>query len=135
MANPDDPSMRASDADREAAAERLRIAFEEGRLTVTEYDERVQRAYGAVTLADLATLTGDLPLPPKPPVEVENPRRKELAKEWRDWSGTAFVLVGIWLVASIASGVVLFFWPIIPMGIWAVVILAGMFFGDDPKDS
>jgi hypothetical protein len=137
--DPDNGSVRASDADREAVADRLRVALDEGRLTIVEYDERVRDAYAAVTFADLAPLTADLPapVPAKPSAEVAEQQRdrKKLAKQWREWSGTAFILVGIWAVTSLAAGEPIFFWPIIPMGIWAVVILAGMLFGDDSEDS
>jgi hypothetical protein len=58
---PSPPALRASDADREAAADRLRAAAGEGRLTVDELDERLQLAYGARTAADLEPLLADLP--------------------------------------------------------------------------
>ena len=53
--------VRASDAEREQAAEMLRTAFAEGRLTPAELDERLADAYAAKTRADLSDLTGDLP--------------------------------------------------------------------------
>jgi Domain of unknown function (DUF1707) len=59
----DPQRMRASDGDREAAAERLRAALYEGRLDLTEYDERLQGVYGARTYGDLSTLLCDLPGP------------------------------------------------------------------------
>ncbi|MFI7219082.1 DUF1707 domain-containing protein [Micromonospora maritima] len=55
--------MRAADRDREATAERLRVALEEGRLGLHEYDERLARAYGARTYADLDEVVADLPGP------------------------------------------------------------------------
>ena len=55
------PDLRVSDADRERVAERLRDAAGEGRLTVEELDERLERAYAARTGHDLAPLTADLP--------------------------------------------------------------------------
>lgn len=55
--------VRASDADRDAAAETLSLAFAEGRLSAAEHDERVCAAYGARTLGELAGLTADLPGP------------------------------------------------------------------------
>jgi hypothetical protein len=61
---------RASDAEREAAADRLRAAAAEGRLDHDELDERVGRVYAARTRGELATLTDDLPAPapqPEPP--------------------------------------------------------------------
>jgi Domain of unknown function (DUF1707) len=54
-------SIRASDADRDEAVERLRHAAGEGRLDPHELDDRVRRALVAVTYADLAVLVRDLP--------------------------------------------------------------------------
>lgn len=58
---PGAPAVRASDAERDEAAEVLRVAFAEGRLTRAELDERLAAAYAARTRADLLGLTGDLP--------------------------------------------------------------------------
>ena len=43
--------MRAADADRQAVADNLKSALDEGRLDLHEYDERLQRAYAAKTYA------------------------------------------------------------------------------------
>lgn len=59
------PELRASDADRERAVEVLREGFSQGRLTAEEFHERVDTAYAAKTVAQLADLTADLP--PRPP--------------------------------------------------------------------
>jgi hypothetical protein len=56
-------SLRASDADREAIAERLRRAAIEGRLEPDELEERLHRALRARTYGDLGRLVADLPLP------------------------------------------------------------------------
>ncbi len=56
-----EPAVRASDAERDQAAEILRAAYAEGRLTRPELDERIDVAYAAKTRADLGDLTGDLP--------------------------------------------------------------------------
>jgi len=55
------PDLRASDADREHVAEVLRHAAGEGRLTVDELDERIDRAFAARTQGELTELTSDLP--------------------------------------------------------------------------
>lgn len=55
------PDLRASDADREHVAEVLRHAAGEGRLTVDELDERIDRAFAARTQGELTALTADLP--------------------------------------------------------------------------
>jgi hypothetical protein len=55
--------LRTSDAERQAAAESLGAAFGDGRLDIVEYDDRIARAYSAVTYGDLDRLFTDLPRP------------------------------------------------------------------------
>ncbi|MEU1878460.1 DUF1707 domain-containing protein [Streptosporangium sp. NPDC020072] len=57
----DPGAMRISDAEREATVEWLRVASVEGRLTLGELTERTEAAYTAVTQAELAVITSDLP--------------------------------------------------------------------------
>lgn len=57
------PEMRASDAERERIAEVLREAVAEGRLTMEEFEERLDAAYKARTHAELTPLVRDLPVP------------------------------------------------------------------------
>jgi hypothetical protein len=68
----DQRHLRVSDADREQAAEALRTAAGDGRLTMDELDERLTTAYAAKTYADLQAVTSDLPGPgvSAPPVPV-----------------------------------------------------------------
>jgi hypothetical protein len=48
-----------ADADRAPIAERLRAALDDGRLSFTEYNERLQQAYTAITYQELdGVLTG-----------------------------------------------------------------------------
>jgi hypothetical protein len=54
-------SLRASDADRDAVAERLRQAAIEGRLEPDELEERLHTALRARTYGELDRLVGDLP--------------------------------------------------------------------------
>jgi hypothetical protein len=58
-------AQRASDADRDAVAERLRVAAGEGRIELWELEERMGRAYRAKTYGELATLLADLPAQPR----------------------------------------------------------------------
>ncbi|OIJ67622.1 DUF1707 SHOCT-like domain-containing protein [Streptomyces mangrovisoli] len=71
------PELRASDADRERVAEVLRDALAEGRLDMTEFEERLEATYAARTYAELAPLTRDLPAagvtPPSPVSFVKEP--------------------------------------------------------------
>jgi hypothetical protein len=51
----------ASNAERDAVAQRLQVAFAEQRLTDEEFDQRIRVALTARTTADLDQLTADLP--------------------------------------------------------------------------
>ncbi|MFD6951906.1 hypothetical protein A6A08_15760 [Nocardiopsis sp. TSRI0078] len=55
--------IRASDADRDKVAERLREALAEGRLTPVEHEERLDTLYRAKTVGELAPIVEDLPTP------------------------------------------------------------------------
>jgi Domain of unknown function (DUF4190)/Domain of unknown function (DUF1707) len=106
--------MRASDADRERAAEVLKTGYAEGRLDKDEYDDLLGQVYAAKTRADLATLTSQLPggggalypatYSPPPPVRYGAPTDRT--------NGLA--------VASLVCGVVQFFVPL-PTSILAIV--------------
>jgi hypothetical protein len=54
--------LRISDTDRHQVAEILRQAAGEGRIDLTELDERLEATYAAKTYADLVPLTADLPV-------------------------------------------------------------------------
>lgn len=55
------PSLRASDADREQLAERLRHAAVEGRLSTEELEDRLGTLYSSRTYGELDSLVADLP--------------------------------------------------------------------------
>lgn len=55
------PGVRVGDSDRQAVVERLAEHFADGRLTMSEYDDRVAKAYGAVYRDDFRPLFVDLP--------------------------------------------------------------------------
>jgi hypothetical protein len=55
------PDVRASDADRDKAAEVLREAMAQGRLDLGELEERLTTVYQAKTYAELAVAIRDLP--------------------------------------------------------------------------
>jgi len=59
-----DRSMRASDRDRDKAAEILRDAYAAGRLNTEEFGQRSLIAYAARAWGELEDLTADLPAPP-----------------------------------------------------------------------
>jgi Domain of unknown function (DUF1707) len=90
--------LRASDADRERAAEILRRHHADGRLTTDELEERTERAYAATTLGDLDQLFGDLPRLSAPEAE----RRPARLRVWPPAVAFPIVaaLVAIALVTS-----------------------------------
>ncbi|MHB8438947.1 MAG: DUF1707 SHOCT-like domain-containing protein [Acidimicrobiales bacterium] len=55
---------RASDAERQHVVADLQRHYAEGRLSADEFDERVGRALGALTLHELYVVTEDLPVLP-----------------------------------------------------------------------
>lgn len=55
------PDLRAGDADREAAAATLREHYAQGRLSLEEFNERLDGAFAATTVSQLSQLTRDLP--------------------------------------------------------------------------
>ena len=141
-----DPELRAGDVDREATVTALREHFAAGRLTPEEFDERVDAAYAARTFGQLAALTRDLPAyPPAHPAgrpvaegdtrPVERPvasadwRRKGMHAAWAAWTTAVLVNVVIWLIVSVSSGELVYFWPVWVAGPWGVVLLAGTLFG------
>lgn len=142
--------MRAADADREATAERLRVALEEGRLDLHEYDERLVRAYGAKTYAELDAVLADLPgpapaqraavapaTPPDPPVPGGGGKAVDtgrgdgwLLEVWSPWLRVAGILTVIWLISSVGSGDMEHFWPAWVLGPWGVLLLLRTVGGD-----
>ena len=66
--------LRASDDDRERVVEVLAAAVADGRLSLEEHSHRVERAYRARTLGELATLTADLVSPAGQPLQLDDSR-------------------------------------------------------------
>jgi len=130
--------MRAADADRQRVADQLRVALEEGRLDLHEYDERLQRAYAAKTYGDLDGLLADLPgsraaQPPvvaagRPAVAGGNPTAEWLGQVWGSWFFVVGITSVVWAVSSLAAAEFLYFWPIwvgIPWGFFLVLVTVG----------
>jgi hypothetical protein len=66
--------LRASDHDRERVVAVLAEAAGDGRLTLEEHAHRVERAYRARTLGELASLTTDLVSPAGQPLQLDDSR-------------------------------------------------------------
>ncbi|MFD4575121.1 DUF1707 domain-containing protein [Streptomyces sp. NPDC058417] len=79
------PDLRASDADRERVAEVLRDALAEGRLDMSEFEERLDAAYRARTYGELTPLTRDLPATGAVPPPVVSLRKEPVGDgRWAD---------------------------------------------------
>lgn len=123
-ATPTPDALRASDAEREAVAERLRAAAISGHLTMDEADQRQTVAYAAVTRADLAPLTTDRPPDPAPPDQQQATRpargRGPLTEAARRRLAVHAAIVGVLavlLVTRWALDAAPVFWPVFP-GFW-----------------
>jgi hypothetical protein len=152
----DPASFRAGDADRERVAERLRVALEEGRLNLNEYDERLRDALAARTYAELDALLVDLPgvtpvsrsalnpsaaepaarWQPGPDGRYPHVTRRWVVSQWDGWFRVVAVCVGIWTVISVLYGRADYFWPVWVAAPWGAVILLHTvrgLVGDEPQ--
>ena len=134
--------MRAGDTDRKAVADQLKDALDEGRLDLSEYDERLQRTYAAKTFGDLHGLLDDLPgtvpaassqvqpatPPASPAAAAEAMRGRDVARWAGPYGGVVGVCVLIWAITSVAAGHLTYFWPV-----WMLIPLVlgtvGQWFG------
>jgi hypothetical protein len=67
----DQAELRAGDRDRDRTADRLRAAVGEGRITLDELSDRLDRLYAARTYGELEALVADLPGTRAPEVRSE----------------------------------------------------------------
>jgi hypothetical protein len=147
---PSDPRIRASDADRDRAAEALREHHATGRLTVEEFQERLDRVYAAKTLGELDELMADLPaidlyqlpipvgqrfVPPPHPPDIRPQGRMSPAwrAAWGAWASVSLILTVIWLItAGIGSAGDAYFWPVWVIGPWGALMLGRWIFRSGP---
>jgi hypothetical protein len=113
-------SIRASDADREAVAERLRRAAVEGRLEPDELEERLHSALRARTYGDLRPLLSDLPAKPlaserRWAADVKPAARIALAVAMRVAIALAVLIVVLVVAAVMAAWWVL--WALVWLGL------------------
>ncbi len=130
--------MRAADSDRERVAERLRAAHDEGRLDLTEYDQRVQQAWAARTYGELEALTADLPEPRLSRPPAARAARDELRPQRRDrhgrgavaaWAGASVINLVIWAIVSLTTLHWVYPWWIWVAGPWGALLLVGWLSG------
>jgi Flp pilus assembly protein TadB len=112
-------TLRASDADRDAVAERLRNATAEGRLLAEELEDRLESLFAARTYGELDTLTADLP--PKPPER----RRQPAFSHWLVPAVLIAIVLPIVIAVVVAAAVFLLTGA---FTVWLVWLVAGWWF-------
>jgi hypothetical protein len=148
--------LRAADIDRAFVADLLKKAVDEGRLTLSEFDERLQRTYQARTYGDLDQVIGDLPRPsrrsavvparPASPASTAapgwspKPERRDpnwLAHVWGAWAMAVAVNTVIWLIICITASDLIYPWPLWVAGPWGAVLVVATIFnkGRDGRDT
>ncbi|MFI5953444.1 DUF1707 domain-containing protein [Cryptosporangium sp. NPDC051539] len=112
---PGRPPVRASDAERQTVADVLRQHTTDGRLTIDEYEQRVDAALSARTVAELRPLLADLPVafdevlpahrPPQPAVGYPQPANAGQGEPPGRWMmrPVLFVLAILMLVGGLAA--------------------------------
>jgi hypothetical protein len=149
---PADPKMRASDDDRDRAAALLREHHAAGRLTVEEFEERLDAVYQAKTLGDIDKLMADLPaidlyhLPDESMRQMAHaPSQRPVAPHgehgrlspawrtaWGSWASVSLVLFVIWLISAIGNHSANGLWFLWVAGPWGAVLLGRWLFGTHP---
>ena len=107
-------ALRASDAERERVAGQLREHFAAGRINDAELSERLEHAYRARTVGELADLVADLPAGALLPAEhraqlVE--RRSQLRARLTQQAGGSLSCFALCSAIWAASGADGYFWP------------------------
>jgi hypothetical protein len=127
------PDHRAGDADRDRVAVLLREAHAEGRLDLDELQQRLDATYAARTYGELALLTADLPTPrprSRPPGAPDPAARPPATRDdarlraaWAAWAVAVAVNVVIWVLVSVSTAELVYFWPMWVAGPWGAVLL------------
>jgi len=101
------PDLRIADADREAAAASLREHYAQGRLTLGEFNQRLDAVFAATTQRQLSALTRDLPRSAAPPAASTAGGRERARREhqpgWWARLGMIPVIIAVltaWLLMS-----------------------------------
>lgn len=109
------PDLLASDADRARVATQLREHYESGRLTLEEFQERLDETHRARTEAQLERVLRQLPSPKLPTVNPRDRRWRSLALQY---ALVNVIAVLIWVFSG-GNGD---FWPK-----WVLVVTLIMF--------
>ncbi|GAA2312542.1 DUF1707 domain-containing protein [Nonomuraea roseoviolacea subsp. roseoviolacea] len=133
------PEMRASDSDRDRVAAVLREHTAQGRITMDEFNERLEQLYQSKTYGELERLTSDLPDVDLRHRQLAKKSDKDAAKKakthagmraaWGAWAMASSINWVIWLIVSVTADHWIYPWPLWVMGPWGVVLLVSTIFG------
>ncbi|WP_433338701.1 DUF1707 SHOCT-like domain-containing protein [Spirillospora sp. CA-294931] len=131
-------AVRAADIDRNTTIERLGDALAEGALDTAEYNRRLELATSAVTVGQLEPLTADLPVSraasSAKAARRQEADRREWFNEWGYWAVGAVVMTVIWGATSLRAGEPRFYWPMVPLAIWAAILVSYAIWPERDKD-
>ena len=105
------PDLRIGDADREAAAATLREHYAQGRLTLEEFNQRLDATFAATTQSQLRHVTRDLPHAPAAPTALPVAAGAGRQRSERDYqSGGWRPRLGLFpvIIAALASWLLIF---------------------------
>ena len=106
------PDLRIGDADREAAAAGLREHYAVGRLTLEEFNQRLDAVFKATTQSQLRLITHDLPHAgaPSAPLAVASAGRERAREEYQSGCGGHRARLGMFpvIIAAFCAWLVLF---------------------------
>ena len=147
-----DPRLiRASDQDRDHTANVLREHHAVGRLDADEFNERLDKVFGAKTIGDLEALTADLPAVDPYPLPTSSMARHHPGGDlpaasvigamsrghgrfspawqaaWGSWLGVALLLIVIWALSGAGYP-----WPLWVIGPWGAVMAGRWMVGSHP---
>ncbi|MHA3023844.1 DUF1707 domain-containing protein [Mycobacterium sp. BMJ-28] len=117
------------DRERERTAGDLGLALTQGYLPMTEYEERLQRAFAAHTADELHSLTADLPTAR---LRRFDPRRREarlraarlgMQIHLGAYLAGCALMLAIWLIIGLSAGE-WYFWPVWPILGWGIGVVS-----------
>ncbi len=103
----DQRQIRVSDSDREEYSQTLRDGYVAGRLTESELEERLSKAYAATSRSDLEPLVADLPSQPPAPVSAAAQSGTSPLIRYVLPFFPAFICTAIWALTNFGG----YFWP------------------------
>ncbi|UYP18277.1 DUF1707 domain-containing protein [Rhodococcus sp. Z13] len=129
--------LRISDEERSGLVDELGTHLTAGRLTISEFDDRVATVYRARTRAEADTVLADLPSADPSPARAPRSAAPSTAGrtrrtfaglplhqriEWGGWLAAGSVNLVVWALVSLGTGSFVYFWPVWVIVPWGLVL-------------